>query len=95
MPNRLLSRPRRGLLATAALCTALALSACGGDAGDKPPVPQPPANMTPTPPPVASGDSFFAYVASMVSSMLDTNEPVEIDAITETKPEDTEPQPVT
>ena len=94
MANHFPSHRPRGVLVAAALCTALALTACGGDAGDKPPVAQPGGNTTPTPPPVAQGDSFLAYVMSMVSSMLETNEPVEIDAIVETKPEDSEPQPV-
>ena len=42
-------------LAAAALCTALALSACGGD-NMSPSVELPPTGGTPAPPPVASAE---------------------------------------
>ena len=93
MFNHLLSRHKRGLLVAATLCSALALSACGGsDNDDKPNTPPPPVGGTPPPP--AAGDSFFAYVMSLVGSLADNTEPVVIDAIVETKPENTEPEPV-
>lgn len=97
MSNHLLPIHKRGVLIAAALCAALALSACG-DAGDRPSSqPQPPAGATPPAPtpPVAQNDSFFAYVAGIVANLFDNTEPVAIDAVTETRPEDTEPQPVT
>lgn len=84
---------RRGALAAALVCTALALSACGGDSKT------PHVNLPPggggggTPPPVAS-DSFFDYVLARVNTMLDHDEPAAIDSVTETRPEDTEPKPL-
>jgi hypothetical protein len=83
--------PRLPLVA-AALCTALALSACGGD-NKAPRVDLPPTGGTPAPPPVAS-DSFFDYVMARVNALIDNEEPASIDAVTETKPENTEPAPV-
>jgi hypothetical protein len=93
MSKNLLSRHKRGAMLAAAFCTALALAACGG--GSDAPEHPPGGSNTPTPPPVATGDSFFAYVASMVGSLLEDNEPTDIDPVTETKPENTEPEPVT
>ena len=93
MSNHLLMRPKRGLLVTAALCAMLALSACGSsDDDDTPTTPPPPAGGTP--PPVASGDSFFAYVMNIAANLVDGNEPEAIEGLVETKPENTEPQPV-
>ena len=84
--------PKRGALLAAALCSALALSACGGDS--KTPRPDlPSGGGTTTPPPVAS-DSFFDYVMARVNALIDNEEPASIDGVTETKPENTEPQPV-
>ena len=79
-------------LAAAALCTALALSACGGD-NNAPRVDLPPTGGTPAPPPVAS-DSFFDYVMARVNALIDNEEPAAIDGLTESKPENTEPVPV-
>ena len=84
-------RYKRGALAAATLCSLLALSACGGSSAPRPELP-PPAGSTP--PPVSAGDSFFAYVAARIGSLLDNEEPAAIDAVTETKPENTEPEPV-
>ncbi|THC45708.1 hypothetical protein [Massilia sp. Mn16-1_5] len=82
-----LSRLARG----AALCTVLALTACGGL--DKPESDGSPGGGT-TPPPVAANDSFFDYVMARVGALIDNEEPASIDGVTETKPEDTEPKPV-
>ena len=82
---------KRGPIAAAALCTVLALAACGGDS--KTPHVQLPPGGTPTTPPVAS-DSLFEYVLARVNAMLDNDEPASIDGVTETKPEDTEPRPL-
>ena len=91
MSNLLLST--RGALLAAAVGTALALSACGGSGNssdsDTPPV----GSTPPTTPPFAS-DSFFDYVSARVYSLLEIEEPESIDAVTETKPDDTEPKPV-
>lgn len=83
--------PRLPLVA-AALCAALALSACGGD-HKAPQVNLPPSGGTPGTTPVAS-DSFFDYVLARVNALIDNEEPASIDSVTETKPENTEPAPV-
>jgi len=92
MSKNLLSRHKRGAMLAAAFCTALALAACGG--GSDAPEHPPGGSSTPTPPPVATGDSFFAYVSALVGNLLDNTEPASIDAVAETKPENTEPEPV-
>ena len=81
---------RRGALAAALVCTALALGACGGDS-KTPHVNLPPGGGTP---PQVASDSFFDYVLARVNTMLDNDEPAAIDGVTETRPEDTEPKPV-
>ena len=91
MSTSLLPRLARGVTACAALCAVLALTACGGGL-DKPEAGQPPSGETP--PPVAANDSFFDYVLARVNTLIDSEEPAAIDAVTETKPEDTEPKPV-
>ena len=83
---------KRAAAFAAVLCTALALSACGGDSKTTFSEP-PPAGGTPPPPPVAS-DSFFDYVLARVNALIDNEEPASIDGVTETRPENTEPQPV-
>jgi len=88
-----LSHLSRLPLAAAALCAALALSACGGsdhssDAGT------PPTSGTPTTPPVAT-DTFFDTVLARAKSLIDNEEPPSTDAVIETRPETTEPSPVT
>ena len=82
--------PRLPLVALA-LCTALAVSACGGDNNSD--RHDPPVGGTPVPPPVAS-DSFFDYVMARVNALIDNEEPASIEGVTETKPENTEPAPV-
>lgn len=89
MSNHLLPRSLR----VAALCTVLALSACGGDSKTTFSEPPPPTGGTPAPPPVAS-DSFFDYVLARVNALIDNEEPASIDGVTETKPDDTEPKPI-
>ena len=89
MSNLLLSK--RGALLAAAFGTALALSACGGS--DSPGTDTPPVAGTPTTPPFAS-DTFFDYVAARAYSLLEIEEPESIEAVSETKPDDTEPKPV-
>ena len=91
MSNKLLSRHKRGAMLAAAFCTALALAACGSD-NDTPQ--NPPGGGSTPPPPVATGDAFFAYVSALVANLFDNTEPVDIDAVAETKPENTEPEPV-
>ena len=86
-PNR---RPRA---AAVALAAAIALAACGGS-NDRVHEPGPGGGGTTPPPPPVAGDSFFAQVLARVASLLDNDEPVAIDAITATTPENTEPEPV-
>ncbi len=83
--------PRLPLVA-AALCAALALSACGGD-HKAPQVTVPPPSGGSGTTPVAS-DSFFDYVLARVNALIDNEEPASIDSVTETKPENTEPAAV-
>lgn len=83
---------RLGFIA-AALAAGVLLTACG-DSHDhsEPPAPAPAPTPTPTPVPVI--DSFFAYVSARVASLLDTDEPIDIDAVPVTTPENTEPEAV-
>jgi hypothetical protein len=74
----------------AALCTVLALSACGGSHHHDSSSGQPGGST----PPVAANDSFFDYVMARVGALIDNEEPAAIEGVTETKPEDTEPKPV-
>lgn len=93
MSNPLLARHPRGALLAAALCAAFALTACGGSDNDG--AAQPPTGETPAPTPQpGASDSFFAYVMARVGALLDNDEPADIDAVIETKPESTEPEPV-
>jgi hypothetical protein len=94
MFNPLLSGHKRGLLTATALCAALALSACGDSSNDSPRPAPPPTGTTPTPPPVSTVDSFFAYVRNIAANLLESNEPEAIEGLVETKPENTEPEPV-
>ncbi len=89
------ARKRLGF-ATAALAAALLLTACGSDNDDHEPAPAPPATPAPTPapPPVSTVDAFFTFVAARVAAMLDTDEPVAIDTVTVTSPDNTEPEAV-
>jgi type IV secretory pathway VirB10-like protein len=65
-----------------------------------PPTPTapPPAPPNPAPPPArprpAPRDSFFDFVLARVNAMIDNEEPAAIDGLTESKPENTEPVPV-
>lgn len=70
---------------------ALLLGACSDNDERKHVVAPPPPTGT-VPPPTA--DSFFTLVASRVASLLDNDEPVAIDALTTSTPENTEPEPV-
>jgi hypothetical protein len=69
---------------------ALALSACGGSSRFE----SPPLQAGPPAPPVSMIDAFFAAVRSLVASSPDDTEPVSIDAVAVTAPEDSEPAPV-
>lgn len=80
-------RPRFAL-AAAALTAGFLLAGCGSDNDDDKQTTTPPATTTP------AVDAFIAFVKAQVASMLDTTEPVAIDSVTETTPENTEPEPV-
>jgi hypothetical protein len=82
-----------------ALCLALLLTACsdGGTGGDAPFVPgpnPPPTSPTPTPPPSAM-DAFFTRVLAIIGVATDDADPIAVEDIVLTAPEDTEPVPVT
>lgn len=81
-------------LAAAALCAALALSACGGSDHSSD-VSTPPTSGTPPPVGPVATDSFYDFVLARVNAFIDNEEPAAIDSLTESKPENTEPVPVT
>ena len=74
------------------LSAALLLAACGGSNDREPVTPPTTPGGTVTPP--VSTDSFFQIVLARVSSLLDNDEPVPVENITVTVPENTEPEPV-
>lgn len=83
------ARKRLGF-AAAALAAGLLLTACGSDNDDRhEPAPSP--APAPAPAPV---DAFFAFVSARVASLLDSDEPVAIDSVTVTTPDNTEPEAV-
>ena len=75
------------LKACSALALTLAVAACGGGGGSGDSVQGASADGAPR-------DSFFALVLAMVATPLDNAEPQEIDAITATFPEGSEPSAV-
>ena len=75
-----------------ALACAGALAACHSGNDDRPSPPPAGGGGTTTPPPPVASDSFFSLVLARVSSLLDNDEPVAIDAVTATAPENTEPE---
>jgi hypothetical protein len=81
-------------LAAAALCAALALSACGGSDHNSSDVSTPPTSGTPPPVAPVASDSFYDFVLARVNAFIDNEEPAAIDGLTESKPENTEPVPV-
>jgi hypothetical protein len=83
-------RPRLAF-AAAALAAGFLLTGCGSDNDDDD---HPPPPAVPAPAPVPPMDAFIAFVKAQVASMLDTTEPVAIDSVTETTPDNTEPEPV-
>lgn len=78
-------RKRAGAVA-AALATGLLLAACHSSHETRSP--------PPSTPPAPVVDSFFTYVSARVASLLDADEPIAIDAVAATAPDDTEPEPV-
>lgn len=82
-------RPRLAL-AAAALAAGFLLAGCGSDNDGQPATPPDAPAPAPTPP----VDAFIAFVKAQLASMLDTTEPVAIDSVTETTPDNTEPEPV-
>lgn len=81
------------------LFATLALAACSGNDDDAPVAATPAATSPPdvTPPSTGSApvaDSFTAGIVTTVSASDETSEPVSVDAITASSPEDTEPVPI-
>jgi ABC-type glycerol-3-phosphate transport system substrate-binding protein len=74
--------------ALAALAAALTLAGCGGSSHyDAPTTP-----TTPTTPPISMTDAFFTAVMGIIDDGSETTtEPVAVDSIAATAPEDTEP----
>ncbi|HEY0489114.1 MAG TPA: hypothetical protein VGD30_06325 [Telluria sp.] len=85
------SRRPRLAFAAAALAASFLLAGCGSDNDDDRSTPPPTA---PAPAPTPPMDAFIAFVKAQVASMLDTTEPVSIDSVTATTPDNTEPEPV-
>ena len=83
-------RPRLAF-AAAALAASFLLAGCGSHNDDDHNATPPPA---PAPAPTPPMDAFIAFVKAQIASMLDTTEPVAIDSVTETTPDNTEPEPV-
>jgi len=71
-----------------ALAMTLALSACGGG-GDTKIAAAPPS--TPSGPVGPSADAFVTYVLALIGVSDETSEPIAIDTVVATAPEDTEP----
>jgi|GEM_PF-4938889 len=71
---------------TPLLMLLLLLSACGGGGGDG-------GGMAPPPPPgpVGSGDAFTDQVAESAAHSSEDGEPIDIDTLALTQPEDAEP----
>lgn len=102
-PYTLLPATRVAAVAFALLGGAI-LVGCGGGTSDyavdppifpAPPSPPPaPPPSPPAPPPAPAIDAFFAMVLALVANSPDDAEPVNIDSIIVTAPEDTEPQPL-
>lgn len=74
-----------------ALAVATALGACGGGAGDGQ------TGMTTTDPTIPNPpvlDAFFAAVQALVGDSSDSAEPVAVDSVAVTMPENGEPRPL-
>lgn len=79
------------------ICLTLLLGACGGGSSynDYPtPAPAPPPPPPVVTPPAPVVDAFFTSVKGSAAAMPDDAEPVSIDAVVATAPEDTEPAEV-
>jgi hypothetical protein len=76
------------------VAAALLLAACGHNDHDDRDMNAPPVAGTP-PPPTVGVDVFIDFVKSIVASVSETAEPVSIDNVPVTVPENTEPVPVT
>lgn len=89
--NFLAGRPKAAIAAALIACASLAGCGSGTETHYYPdPTPAP----TPTPTPTPMIDAFFAAVSGIVSAMSETTEPVSIDALVATSPENTEPEPL-
>ncbi len=70
------------------LIALVALSACGGSSS-------PPATTPPiVTPPVTMADAFFSAVSAFLGDSSDSKEPVAVDSVAVTTPDNTEPEAV-
>lgn len=87
-------RVRGASIALAGVAMVLALASCGGghDDGNPPPAPPPVSNE---PPPSASQSvaGLIAYLTTLVATMLDTVEPLDLTNFTPQVSDTTEPDP--
>jgi hypothetical protein len=77
------------LLAVALVATLAACHHSDDDHGTTPAGP-----VAETPPPPSTIDAFFSYVAQVVATLTETDEPASTDGVTATAPDNTEPQPL-
>ena len=80
-----------------ALCLALLLTACGGGDSSRAypgPLPTPTPPTAPSPVPVVL-DAFFSRVLALIGITNEEDEPVTLDDVLVTSPDDTEPVPLT
>jgi hypothetical protein len=90
---------KRALEIISVVALAACLSACGGSndnsslSGNTPPAPPTPPTP-PSGPVVAMLDAFGSYVLSLIGTTSETTQPVSIDAVPVTTPDNTQPAPV-
>jgi hypothetical protein len=91
MKSSILDNPRRVAGACLLVLAGAGLSACGGGGGDGSSATPPPGSEAP---PRSTIDAFFQYVEARVDAMLDSDEPIDIEAVTATTQDTTEPEPL-
>ena len=93
-PNRAISRSRGIATALAGVAMVITLASCGGGHDDgNPPVTPPPTSNTPPDSASASVQGFIDYLKTVVVTMLDTVEPLDVNAFTAPTSDTTEPDP--
>ena len=94
-PKRAIVRRSRGVaMALAGVAMVITLASCGGghDDGNPPPAP-PPVSNTPPDSASASVQGFIDYLKTLIITMQDTVEPLDVNAFTAPTSDTTEPDP--